>query len=729
RLTTESGDNFEPQIAQDGRNNTWVVWSSQVDGNWDLYARRVSVAGRVGLGPVQRLTTDPGPDIYPDLASGPDGRLYLAWQGARDGQFDIFLKVLSDGAWSRDLQITADPANDWEPAVAVAPDGTAYVAWDSYRTGDYNIFMRSIQGDRTSAVLAITDSPAFQAHVSIAVDPRGRAWLAWDRSGTNWGKDQGFMWRQNKLGVGIGLHAGRFIEIACLDAADRKQPSLYVGEAFPQGQRNLNELPQIHFDGEGRLWLSYRRRSMKQQSAGGGSNRGTWNDYLAYWDGQKWAADIWVPHTAGRQDQRPCLAADSNGGFQIAWAADGRPFRNPRPVNNDVYVSSIVADPGPVSLPELAAYKPPEVTPKPPNHPNEDADVARCRDVRVTIGGKTYRLLRGDTHRHTDISADGSGDGSQWEMYRYALDACQLDWISIGDHDNGWGEGQEYSWWRTQKAADLFRISRVFTPLFGYERSNGWPHGHRNVTNPKRGSRVVPRLREGRRLSDDDTKNLYKELRKQGGITFSHTSGTDGMGTDWRDNDPEIEPVVEIFQGCRTSYEYPGAPLAATEDEPRLQAGGFAKAGYVWEAWAKGYRLGVIASSDHGSTHLSFASVWAEDFTREAIFEGMKARRTFGATDNIILKFNIGPHFMGEEFATRERPRLHVEILGTNELRRVDIIKNNQFIYDFDPEGKNVVFTHEDNDIEPGTSYYYVRVVQDDEQVAWSSPIWVNYEG
>ena len=52
---------------------------------------------------------------------------------------------------------------------------------------------------------------------------------------------------------------------------------------------------------------------------------------------------------------------------------------------------------------------------------------------------------------------------------------------------------------------------------------------------------------------------LFEYLKKYDGIVASHTSGTD-MGTDWRDNDPLVEPVVEIYQGCRQNYEMPGAP-------------------------------------------------------------------------------------------------------------------------------------------------------------------------
>ena len=51
---------------------------------------------------------------------------------------------------------------------------------------------------------------------------------------------------------------------------------------------------------------------------------------------------------------------------------------------------------------------------------------------------------------------------------------------------------------------------------------------------------------------------LYAYLKFFGGIVASHTSATN-MGTDWRDNDPQMEPVVEIYQGDRQNYEMPDA--------------------------------------------------------------------------------------------------------------------------------------------------------------------------
>jgi len=116
------------------------------------------------------------------------------------------------------------------------------------------------------------------------------------------------------------------------------------------------------------------------------------------------------------------------------------------------------------------------------------------------------------------------------------------------------------------------------------------------------------------------------------------------MGTDWRDNDPALEPLVEIYQGDRTSAEYEGAPKAPKGGDPFTQPGGYKPEGFVWNAWAKGFKLGVQASSDHASTHISYAVLLAEDVTRDAIVKAIAARHAYAATDNILLRALGRPH-------------------------------------------------------------------------------------
>ncbi len=92
------------------------------------------------------------------------------------------------------------------------------------------------------------------------------------------------------------------------------------------------------------------------------------------------------------------------------------------------------------------------------------------------------------------------------------------------------------------------------TPLYAYERSLRFPNGHRNLIWAKRGVRTLPRTK-GEEDGVEGAAKLYEYLRRSNGIVMSHTTAT-LMSTDWRDNDKELEPLVELYQGDRVSAEY-----------------------------------------------------------------------------------------------------------------------------------------------------------------------------
>ena len=53
------------------------------------------------------------------------------------------------------------------------------------------------------------------------------------------------------------------------------------------------------------------------------------------------------------------------------------------------------------------------------------------------------------------------------------------------------------------------------------------------------------------------------------------------------------------------------------------------------------------------------------------------------------------------------------------------IVKNEQIIYKSHPNQEEYAFEFRDRGFTAGSNYYYIHVVQNDGQVAWSSPIWV----
>jgi hypothetical protein len=271
--------------------------------------------------------------------------------------------------------------------------------------------------------------------------------------------------------------------------------------------------------------------------------------------------------------------------------------------------------------------------------------------------------------------------------------------------------------------------------MFSYERSVPYPDGHRNVIFAQRGIHTLPRLdpsrlgtaaEENRLEHTPDTQMLYAYLKQFDGIVGSHTSATN-MGTDWRDNDPNTEPVVEIYQGIRQDYEMPGAPRANSQED---SIGGWRPKGYVSLALDKGYRLAFEASSDHISTHMSYANLYVKDLTRESVLDALKKRHAYASTDEILADFESGPHMMGDEFSTADPPALKVKLRGTSKFAKVTIIRDGKFVYSSSPNMQEVEFSWRDNQPQKDkTSYYYVRGEQDDGEIVWVSPMWIKYTG
>jgi hypothetical protein len=389
--------------------------------------------------------------------------------------------------------------------------------------------------------------------------------------------------------------------------------------------------------------------------------------------------------------------------------------------------------PGDPVEPKLVAHDPGKKDPKFVKQAEEErAAVKRIRDYRVEAGGKKLQLLRGEFHRHTEISWDGGPDGSLEDMFRYGIDAAAFDWIGNGDHDNG--AGREYSWWLTQKFTDAYHVKNAFTTMFTYERSVSYPHGHRNCVFAQRGVRTLPRLaaEPGKAVAGvhaDDTKMLYRYLHEHDGVCAVHTSAT-GMGTDWRDHDPKVEPFVEIYQGLRMTNEYQNAPRAGYSVQSGnlpVNIGGWEPAGFIDLALKKGHRLAFQASSDHFSTHISYCIVLAERNDRKGILDAMKKRHVYGATDDIILDVRCGQHIMGDEFKLREPPTLNITAIGTKPIARIVILKDSQVVETLKPGKQEFRGTWTDPKPTPGVHWYYVRVEQADDELAWGSPMWIEY--
>lgn len=703
------GDVFRTSIAATQDGAVWVFWSRRDGQKWTLWGRQRS--GRAWGDPVA-VSGAESATFHRAAAGG--NTIWAVWQGIADGQSDIFARAVSGGPWGAAVKVSTSRANDWEPAVAVSADGTAHVVWDSYDKGNYDVMYRSVAGGSAGALRAVTTSPRFQAHASVAVDAQGRPWIGWDESGVNWGKDQGFL---IPTPLATPLHQQRWLRIAMWDGGKWSTPAVEP----PHTDFNA-EHPQLAFSPTGTLVVAFRHWTRRVSRTIGSAI--TWQNYVTAFDGARWSSVQPLPD-AGSWIEKPPALATGAGSVWIAWMSDNRAFVDCVPKNADVYAARVPGIPaGRFTGASVAAFveKAEEAIPV---HNNESTDVAAIRSQIIAAGGKRYRIFRGDMHRHTDLSQDFKYDGSLFEVYRYAMDAAGFDYVAATDHQTGYD--QEFAWWQHEKYVDLFLAANRFVPMFGYERSLRYPNGHRNIIRAQRGYRTLP-IPVEEASGREGAKKLFEHLRATNGISMPHSSATD-QGTDWRDNDPKVEPLVEIYQGYRNSYEYEGAPRAATTLNQHAQKSGWQPMGFYWNALDKGYKLGVQASSDHWSTHISYACLLTESPTREGLLDAIRKRHAYAATDNIILDFRarVGSteYIQGDEVKGGGAARLVVRTVGTGAIKQIDLIGNKRFLYTTRPGTKTATFEFTDQNPPEGESWYYVRVLQEDGQLAWSSPIWI----
>jgi hypothetical protein len=739
-VTAQGLDLFRPALACGPKMGPLVVWSQQEAGNWDLYA---SARRAEGWLPPVRLTTDAGPDLYAALAVVGDV-YWLAWQGARDGVLQVLLAPLDGGSLEMGtvIKVTDGTANSWMPALAVDSQGTVTVAYDTYEKGDYDVFCRQYRagrplGDR----IAVADSLRFEARASVAYDAQDRLWIAWEEAGENWGKDAGGSAASTKL-AGERIDDGRTLRLACLENGELRMPAASLDSLFPLQQtiqtvygkpvRTRESVfmeearyayyPRLAAGRDGRLYLGFRQHDYLPDKAL--SYQTIWSDRVVASAGDSWLSPVRMSGSDGHRHAAPALCALPGGGVAMASAGDGRASRPRQPCETDqnVRLGRMVLSAG-GQLPMLGEPIRRELPSVPPGVAAEREAVQRLRDFRVDVAGTPYRILRGDFHRHTAFSGDSAnGDGCIDDAFRYALDAAALDTMGNGDHDNG--GGFEYPWYVTQKFYDLYRLPDHFTPMFSYERSvtaNG-PQGHRNIIMPRRGVRVLP-VHGAQNIDEagsiQDTRLLFGFLRHYDFVSIPHTIAT-GAGANFVDYAPDVDSVVEIYQGARNAYEFAGCPRGIVQSPN--------EAGFYRSLLKAGKKYGVIASSDHRSTHCSYAMFYVPEPTRESVMEALRRRHCYAATDNILVDFRSGTHLMGDEFASAAAPTIQVLVVGTAPIKTLEIVRNAEPCQSLTPGVERVELSWTDPTPLTGETNYYLRVVQEDGELAWSSPLWIRPE-
>jgi hypothetical protein len=718
-------DHYWPAIVARGQ-GALAIWSGQSEGNFELYVAEISANNRSSK-PL-RLTHAPHSDFNVRAVSDEKGNVTIVWQSFRLGNADIYARRLTGDRWGPEVRVSTSDANDWEPAVALDRRGVAWISWDSYHHGNYDVLLRSFDGQKLGGPIAVTTESTAQFHSSVAVDGEGRVWVAWDDAGQNWGKDYS---RSSAAPGSQGLHYARSLGLRVYANGRVREPSVTLSQVLGGRMTRYAELPHLAVNGDGALWMIFRHWTLPKPSE-------IYHFYATRLSGDAWALPWKLSMSSGHNTQHASVAVSPSGGLSVAYSSDGRSETNvPKEQAHALHYVVNVSE-----LPEGGA--PPKVGFKEVDLPAPGVRPPQRPRHTMSVSGKTYHLLLGDCHRHTDIRGHSGVDGSILDTYRYGMDAAQLDFLGTADHNEvmggRWPDGlRDYQWWWTQKAVDLMSHAPAFIGIYSYEHSMSRPGGHRNILFLNRGAplRMIDRSR-GREAPDNQPPELWKWMEAnvvsqsgQKAVIVPHTFAS-GPLADWNWPNARFDCLLEIYQGCRGSYEAWRLP----EQEKRGPTQTDDPGHFARDALAKDNIYGFVSFSDHGSTHNSWAGVWVLTQDRKGILDGMYDRRTFAASDEIILKVTADGHMVGEEFqaAVGKGPLIEASIEAPDEILRVDIVKDGKYVYTTRPGTRGAKITWRDNDTRSGRSYYYLRVFQrdpenpeGDPEIGWASPFYVTY--
>jgi hypothetical protein len=342
-----------------------------------------------------------------------------------------------------------------------------------------------------------------------------------------------------------------------------------------------------------------------------------------------------------------------------------------------------------------------------------------------------FHIYWGDMHGHT---AHSDGKGSLDDYFTHARDVAKLDFVVVSDHDFGnaapWKLTQE-TWTLTQDKVDQYTKEGKFIAIAGYEWTSQpkyWTpeeprftgpvkyYNHKNVYFPSK----VDYLFSARDAAHNSPNLLAEAVLKQGGLIQNNHPVADTEGRDQFDYEPRYSSVIVNSEIWPDTMQYQGKTYSVNMERT------------LREFLNRGGRTGFVASTDtHEGKTAAKTAVLTTDLTRPAIFDALRHRRNYAVFNaRIVLDFQINNHVMGEEIKIDGKPRIVAEVKGTANIDEVVIVRDGVVIHSLNPGTPEVRVDFQDDSF-PGNSYYYLRVIQADQDEhgnrshAWSSPIWV----
>tara|TARA_B100000809_G_scaffold264243_1_gene319557 strand:- start:11093 stop:13600 length:2508 start_codon:yes stop_codon:yes gene_type:complete len=716
-----------------------VAWAEVKNEQWVINA---SIQNNGGFSSPVEISNVSKRSINPIVKAVTSDSYLLAWESFEKGKFSIYVSKYENSTWSEPAQVTDKSQSCFDPALEQDKQGNIYVAYDitdgSHRNIEMKILNSSLNEIKT---VPIAVGGGFEDRVNINVKPS----LGFDTSNRLWISYENNRFA-HRLEDSDNYTGDRCCAMVC-----------YVdGELYEQ-----QEIGRWLFKGMNDHWPTFQKDlndNLYMITHCGGDFIGNphWKFRVAYLDPKTgWSQPEIILQTKQKGESiRPTITFDAkNESFWLAWKSENFQDRDyDHPNEHDNRKDSVRR-----GMLEMNQFTAPIISKNRDvisfvstvieEHHSIDGFApilsGRSKSKRTTMihNGETYTLLLGNLHEHSEISScwPAGTDGTLHDDYRYGLYSEGYDFMGITDH--AYSQTEVY-WRKHLRLAEFYNDSSHFVafPSVEFTLSNDREleirrgAGHRNVIfnsmeDAKKYIRDKNQVYSVRNPETRDAEGLWKYIRENNidCISIPHHPADEVHACCWESRDEEIEPIVEIFQ-CRGNAEYRGAPRMMNLDRHKPTENDHGFIDYALRE--KGHKLGFIASGDHNSIGVGLACVWVKEVSRKGVLEAVRSRRVFGTTgDQIEVDFRLNGVLQGQTTRLSKTYNLAINVSAVDEIESIDILRNSRVIESIKLENGTDFFSGNfmDKKIKNNEKvlYYYVRVMQKNKHIAWSSPVWI----
>ena len=138
-------------------NKVMVMWAEEVSGNFDLYYR---ICSGGAWGPKTRFNTGIYNSIYPQLELAPDGKVHAIWMGKISEARSIYHAYYTDGVWSTPEEVYPSTRRSCWPRLGIMSNGILCSVWTQAEgSNDQNTIRYSFKSSSSWAGGRLTDTP------------------------------------------------------------------------------------------------------------------------------------------------------------------------------------------------------------------------------------------------------------------------------------------------------------------------------------------------------------------------------------------------------------------------------------------------------------------------------------------------------------------------------------------------------------------------------------------